>query len=116
MFKTLITALSLLFAVTAVNVPATTASAAPSQTTTTGGEACTSQGKAWKDLDEAQCGACGGTWSVSSWGCGGGVLLGGIAAVGGLVTANPWVLIGATGALAKAADECQGSCSATVGS
>jgi hypothetical protein len=78
------------------------------------GGQCKSSGKAWGDLTKDQCSACGGKWGVDAMDCGGGIVIGSIAGVGGIYTANPWMIVGALGALGSAMVACEGSCQSTV--
>jgi hypothetical protein len=71
-------------------------------------------GKTYGELDKKECDACGGKWVVDAWQCGGGILGGSVATIGGLVTKNPFALIGGITALGNAYDKCKGSCEATT--
>jgi hypothetical protein len=78
------------------------------------GSECTSQGKAYSELGEDQCKACGGKWTVSSWGCGGGIIAGSLTVLGGLLSANPIVVAGGVVGLGAAKDQCDGKCESKV--
>ena len=105
----LVTAILLAFSVLMVSGPRTTL-AAPNSTT---GSTCNSQGKPFSSIeDKDECKACGGAWTVSSTGCGGGIISGSLATIGGLLTANPWAVAGGIVLLGKAKSECDGKCEA----
>lgn len=109
--KSTLVSLVIILAVTIFAVPRPV-EAAPN---TSGGVACTSQGKAISSItSESQCEACGGAWEVSSWGCGGGILSGSLVLIGSLVTGNVFGAAGGVLTLIKAKDECNGKCQAKV--
>lgn len=76
------------------------------------GATCTSQGKAWSELDKQQCSACGGKWTVSDTGCGGGVIAGSLTTLGGILSANPIVILAGVVSLGLAKSQCDGKCEA----
>lgn len=79
-----------------------------------GNSGCTSQGKSWGELSKSQCSACGGKWTVSDTGCGGGVIASSLATLGGLLTANPIAIAGGIFGMVMAKKQCDGKCEQKV--
>jgi hypothetical protein len=94
----------------AIALAPASASAAPKS----GGITECPTGKTYGELDKKECDACGGKWVVSEWGCGGSIVGGSVATIGGLVSLNPWALAAGIGGLINAYDECKGSCKSTT--
>jgi hypothetical protein len=77
-----------------------------------GGHPCA--GRVFSEMGHIECMVCGGKWVVPSIGCGGSIVTGSIATIGGIVSLNPWAVFGGIVALGIGKWQCDGHCEGKI--